>query len=294
MRVLTTIVLVIVAIVVTFIATLLLVRRWRRHSEAPRDGADGAVDGNERGGWLASVVGAPGGGSTPGERQPGVLERLKNLLTETSRSYEKESSSQTSGAGVVETERRLNREARDRSEAPLPVRGGPLAARTSRASPASRRASPAAATRASPAKRKRGDTRERKRKLAYEARCREILERIFQRPFPKTRPAWLRNELRDARTGTGTMHKLELDCYDGGSLALEYNGRQHRVYPNTWHETKKEFEDQQKRDRLKVVRCREEGVKLIIVPDSELVHYDDLYEYITEQLEELGLVQIED
>ena len=50
--------------------------------------------------------------------------------------------------------------------------------------------------------------------------CREVFEVLFNRLFPKTRPAWLINP--------GTRRRLELDgyCKELG-LAFEYNGEQH-------------------------------------------------------------------
>lgn len=279
MRLLTYIVILVVVVIVAIIATAIVVRR---------SAACGGKRSGEQQSWLDKVLTrVPNGASTAGGVQPaagtppsepGMLGRIKALFHETSRRYE--TSERTRGA-FIESEQRRGARALDLDE----DRIGDVHRGVSRGT---------ARPKQSRRKRKRGDVRERQRKLAYEARCRQIMERLFSARFPKVRPAWLRNELRDSRTGTGTNHKLELDCYNEElAVALEYNGRQHRVYPNTWHETKKDFDDQQRRDRLKVVRCEEEGVRLVVVPDAEIVPYDELYTYITEELERLGVVEIE-
>ena len=55
-----------------------------------------------------------------------------------------------------------------------------------------------------------------------ETECRKVLESIFGKPFPSSRPDFLRNPV------TGGIHNLELDCYNHElGLAVEYNGIQH-------------------------------------------------------------------
>lgn len=253
----TVIVIVVVAVIVTFIATS--VSHDRGHVCARRAEASSGPSWWER--TLGRLRRAP-----PQRGEHGVLTRLRELLDESART--RETSTRARGT-VLETEARLRAAPRhDTGRRDRPVRAQPRLT-----------------------KRKRGDVVERQRKLRSEERCREILERIFDAPFPKRRPAWLRNDER----GTGTGHKLELDCYNEElGLALEYNGRQHRVYPNTWHESKRDFDEQRRRDRLKVVRCMEEGIALIVVPDDEIVPYEELYTFITERLEQLGILEFED
>jgi hypothetical protein len=241
---------VVIIVIVAVVVTMIATTAYvRRPSSAP---------------WIDSVLGRahahePGARPSTEEQAPGLLERVRSVIAATA---------------AKRTEDRHRVPTRDRE--PEPTAADPRAHRRT-------------SDRASGRGRAPGDAREKQKKLAYETRCREILERIFGVPFPRTRPAWLRNDER----GTGTMRKLELDCYNEQlSLALEYNGRQHRVYPNTFHETRQQFDDQQKRDRLKVRRCAEEGVRLIVVPDT--VDYEDLYAYVTERLEALGVVEIVD
>lgn len=112
-----------------------------------------------------------------------------------------------------------------------------------------------------------------------ENQCREIFERIFApRRFPTARPPFLVNP--------STGRCLELDGYNEDlALAFEYNGYQHYEYPNCFHRTRREFEDQLRRDQLKIELCRKQGVRLVSIPHSE----KDLEEFIRRALTSLGI-----
>jgi hypothetical protein len=75
-------------------------------------------------------------------------------------------------------------------------------------------------------------------------------------------------------------------------LALEYNSSYHKEFPNTFEQTQEEHDYTEWKDREKIRLCREEGVKLIVVPHT--IHYDSLYEYITHALEGLGYIEFDD
>lgn len=108
-----------------------------------------------------------------------------------------------------------------------------------------------------------------------ERKCREILERIFNKPFIRVRPNFLKNP----KTG----HNLEIDCYnDELKIGLEYCGIQHYQYPNFIHRTRKEFEDLVERDRIKDRLCKEHGIHLIRVPYN--IPEDQLEGYIRSRL----------
>lgn len=95
-------------------------------------------------------------------------------------------------------------------------------------------------------------------KNVNEQRCRLILEKLFNDSFPSCRPKFLKNP----KTGK----PLELDCYNANlSIALEYNGKQHYVYPNYFHKSEEEFIKQQERDVFKYARCKELNIDLIII-----------------------------
>lgn len=94
-----------------------------------------------------------------------------------------------------------------------------------------------------------------------EERVRAILEDYFDDYFPTARPNFLRNPK--------TNRNLELDGYNARlNLAFEYQGKQHRVFPNYFHKTEKEFKDQKSRDKYKRIRLYDLGIKLLEVDDT--------------------------
>lgn len=275
MGIITIIIVIIVTIVITFIATCILLKRGEKGEKTQNN-------------WLNRVVSNIKVNNEK-KAEPSLIDRLKEVLNESNKRYERTDSVR---GIVLEREKRINsnedktenrdKKHKDKLRYKDNERYEDIYENEDIYTKKERKSSTGQ-------KEKRGDKKERDRKRVFEERCRDILEKIFNKSFPKKRPAWLRNDER----GTNTGYKLELDCYNSElKLALEYNGKQHRVYPNTWHETKKDFDDQKKRDRLKVIRCEEENVNLIVVPDT--IEYDDLYSYITERLEEMGIVEIQD
>ena len=114
----------------------------------------------------------------------------------------------------------------------------------------------------------------------HETRCRIILENLFKSPFISIRPDFLKYP----KTGKN----LELDMYNEDlKLALEYDGVHHRKFTEFFHKTEQDFFNQQDRDQFKEERCRELGIILIRVPDT--VKYDDLEEYIKNELDKKGI-----
>lgn len=83
--------------------------------------------------------------------------------------------------------------------------------------------------------------------------CRDLFERMFDRPFKKIRPEWL---VIDGK-------RLELDGYcESLMLAFEHNGTQH--YQNGLFcfdlETRKRY------DNAKIELCKKNGVTLVVIP----------------------------
>jgi hypothetical protein len=112
-----------------------------------------------------------------------------------------------------------------------------------------------------------------------EERCRQIFEGIFQRPFPKVRPNWLK------RASTGK--NLELDGYNPDlKLAFEYNGAQHAKFGPMHRGDIHAFQDQVERDRLKAQLCAQHGVTLISIPHT--VKYEKLDLFIRNALARLS------
>jgi hypothetical protein len=101
------------------------------------------------------------------------------------------------------------------------------------------------------------------------------LRDLFNKPFEKVRPDWLVNP----KTG----RHLELDCYnDELKLAVEINGEQHYVFPNTFHKTEAEFLDQQERDKIKKQKCEDSGITFLEVPYT--IPKNQIREYINKNL----------
>lgn len=114
--------------------------------------------------------------------------------------------------------------------------------------------------------------------LKYESKCRQIMEKIFKKPFKSCRPNWLKNPK--------TKRNLELDCYnDELKLALEYQGVQHANFSYFYHRTQDVFLQQIWRDKLKKQMCLEHGVTLITVPHT--IEFDQLEQYIVYELQKL-------
>lgn len=106
---------------------------------------------------------------------------------------------------------------------------------------------------------------------------RAILERMFGKPFPKARPAFLKDP------ALGQRWPLELDAFCPElNLAAEFNGKQHSEFPNPFHTTIAQFQRQQKRDAIKLQLCRREGVRLLVVPHT--VAREDIKSYLLKLL----------
>lgn len=89
--------------------------------------------------------------------------------------------------------------------------------------------------------------------------CQTTLNDTFKENFEKIRPEWLKNPK--------TKRNLELDMWNPKHrIALEYQGSQHYLFPNTFHGTYNTFEDQVNRDALKVKLCKINKVTLLVVP----------------------------
>lgn len=109
-----------------------------------------------------------------------------------------------------------------------------------------------------------------------EDKCRDIFEKITNKPFPTTRPGFLMNP--------ETGKNLELDGYNPElQLAFEYSGRQHYKYVSAFHSSETDLHEQVKRDTLKAQLCKENGIHLIVIPYT--VHEDVLEDYIKDKIQ---------
>lgn len=104
---------------------------------------------------------------------------------------------------------------------------------------------------------------------------RRVFEHLFKKPFVRVRPDFLKNP--------ESNRNLELDGYNEElKIAFEYNGIQHYCFPNGFKQTKKEFEQQLRRDKFKMEKCNEHGIYLITVPYS--VPHENILHYVWHQL----------
>ena len=107
--------------------------------------------------------------------------------------------------------------------------------------------------------------------------CKDTMIRIYGVPFESFRPNWLKNP--------ETNRNMELDCYnDNLKIAVEYNGIQHYTWPNFTNQTREQFLNQVRRDKLKVELCDNNGVYLITVPYH--VSFEDIPAFIIKHLPE--------
>lgn len=116
-------------------------------------------------------------------------------------------------------------------------------------------------------------------KYKSESACRDLLEELTGEKFPKTRTKWLSG--------------LELDGFSERlNLGFEYNGEQHyKVVPCFHKNGIRDLEVQQKRDVKKIHLCKENGIKLIIIP-YEYTHteLEKLRKFLIEELERLDFL----
>jgi thiol-disulfide isomerase/thioredoxin len=90
-----------------------------------------------------------------------------------------------------------------------------------------------------------------------EQKCRHILEALLTTSFLKTRIIF-----------NGSTY--ELDGYSKSlHIAFEYNGEQHYKYPNFYHKTKEDFLKQQQSDLAKLEYCKNNNIKLLVIPFSK-------------------------
>lgn len=105
------------------------------------------------------------------------------------------------------------------------------------------------------------------------------LEDMFQQPFWKIRPEFLKNET--------TGKNLEIDLFNKDlRLAVEVQGIQHYKFTPKYHLTQRNFYDQVDRDRRKAIKCRNSGIILIEVPYH--VKEKELRPFLTKRLREEG------
>jgi hypothetical protein len=113
-----------------------------------------------------------------------------------------------------------------------------------------------------------------------EVECRRVMQKIFDKPFYKSRPRFLNNPV------TFGTNNLELDCYNEElKIAVEYDGAQHFKFIPYFHKTQEAFMNQRYRDYMKDQMCKENGIILIRVPYT--VKIPQIEGYIIDKLKQL-------
>lgn len=113
-----------------------------------------------------------------------------------------------------------------------------------------------------------------------EVECRRVMQKLFDKPFYKTRPQFLNNPV------TFGTNNLELDCFNEElKLAVEYDGAQHYKFIPHFHKTYEGFMNQRYRDYMKEQMCKDNHIRLIRVPYT--IKIEHIESYIVKKLEEM-------
>ena len=112
-----------------------------------------------------------------------------------------------------------------------------------------------------------------------ESVVRSIFEELLGRPFPKSRPKWLK----------GIKGQMELDGYDGSALAWEYNGRQH-YEKISFFDKAVSFEYRVANDEIKRKTVNSKGITLIEIPHT--IKRSELPQWIFTKLQSLSIYPI--
>jgi hypothetical protein len=111
--------------------------------------------------------------------------------------------------------------------------------------------------------------------------CKQVVEKILNKPFIKIRLDSFKNNV--------TKRNLELDLYNEElKLGVEYSGRQHYEFVPHFHKNYEAFLNQQYRDYMKEIKCKENGIRLIIVPYT--IKHEDIESYLSKELNKLNLI----
>ena len=108
-----------------------------------------------------------------------------------------------------------------------------------------------------------------------ERKCKLILENHLNVSFKKIH---IHHNPNDKRS------YIEIDGFNKSlSLGFEYNGKQHYVFPNYYHKTRKDFQGQLDRDNRKMQYCATNHIELIVIPYT----VSNLEQFIVTELKRL-------
>lgn len=108
---------------------------------------------------------------------------------------------------------------------------------------------------------------------------RACFEQIFNKPFPNLKPIFLKINNKS----------FQLDGYcEELSLAFEHNGIQH--YEDCMFTSKRSLKIIQDADKFKAIKCKENNVKLIIIPPlRDVLHISQLKQFIIDSCKRLNV-----
>jgi len=108
--------------------------------------------------------------------------------------------------------------------------------------------------------------------------CREFLEQIFERRFPKSYPKWLVNK---------DGNQMELDGFcESLRIAFEHQGEQHYSTGTQFITTEEELQKRQEDDKLKAELCEQRGIVLIAIPEiSGRLPISEVRQYVKTECE---------
>lgn len=93
--------------------------------------------------------------------------------------------------------------------------------------------------------------------------CRQIIEKLFDAPFPKFRPNWLMGEM---------GRPLEIDIFNASLFGVEYQGPHHYGKTSFTHDS---HENISARDAIKCARAKEMGFVLVQMPEFDDILDED-------------------
>jgi hypothetical protein len=111
--------------------------------------------------------------------------------------------------------------------------------------------------------------------------CRVYFETIFGEKFNRIRPDWLKYG----------RYNLELDGYCAElGIAFEHNGIQHYEVHSYFHSDEEKLSKQIIRDKFKYDKCKEENIKIIIIPELfNKIKIKDLKNFIVNECKKLNI-----
>lgn len=107
-----------------------------------------------------------------------------------------------------------------------------------------------------------------------ERRLIRILRKIYINIYASFHPLW-------AVSDKGALMEYDI-CVPEKKILIEYDGPQHYIFPNRFHKTRGQFEEQQLRDKLKENLAIENDWKLVRIPHSIPVTINSIRKYLKE------------